>query len=50
MNVSPSLKRWSNWLAVGQEAALQVVELLERRLHLADVFADGERAHHLVLK
>ena len=36
--------------AVGQEAALQVVELLERRLHLADVLADGDAAAHALLQ
>jgi hypothetical protein len=36
--------------AVGEEASLQVVELLERGLHLADVLADGDAAADFLLQ
>jgi hypothetical protein len=36
--------------AIGQEVALQVVKLLERRLHLGDALADGDAAADLLLQ
>ena len=36
--------------AVGQEGALEVVDLLERRLDLADVLADGDAPADLLLQ
>ena len=36
--------------AIGQERPLEVVELLERRLHVADVLTDGDLPAHLRLQ
>ena len=36
--------------AIGQECPFEVVDLLERRLHLADVLTDGDSPAHMLLQ